>query len=130
MEVFSYMIDKMMESGEYHKWNKSSPDRFKYEMLVRYNTSGVINSISGVLEIMTVAAHINNDIELRMDMLCLLEVLLQNAHPALPPLINQHSLLIVQRILLPSARWKMGKAQIKTRKASLINIIYMIFLYK
>lgn len=68
--------------------------------------------------------HPNNDIELRMDMLCLVEHILSQQD--LAQALSKHSLQLITRILIPCARWKVGKSQIKMRKASVINFLHVM----
>ena len=66
----------------------------------------------------------DSDIEIRMDVLVLIEYILTVAElrESLAPLSEQ----LLKKVLLLSIRWKVGKPQIKIRKAGVINIINLI----
>lgn len=57
-----------------------------------------------------------------MDTLILVEFLLEGLKTALTP----YAKAILQDVLVPSAVWRVGKAQIKVRKASMVNLVKMI----
>ena len=63
----------------------------------------------------------NSDLEVRMDTMVLVENILSQPElkEALIPLSQQ----LLKRVLLPAIQWKVGKPQIKIRKAGVINII-------
>lgn len=64
----------MQES--YETWNKHTPERFIFDLLVRRSNTALIDKFEDILQI--VAANVENDkdYELRMDMLALVEFLL------------------------------------------------------
>ena len=70
------LIDEMQES--YEHWDKNTPERFIFDLLVRRANTALIDKFEDILQI--VAANVENDkdYELRMDMLALVEYLLQN----------------------------------------------------
>lgn len=59
-----------------------------------------------------------------MDTLVLIEYLiaLANLHEAMAPISEQ----LLKKVLIPSIQWKVGKPQIKIRKAGVINILALI----
>lgn len=71
----SQLIEEMQES--YESWNKYTPERFIFEMLVRRSNTALIDKFEDILQI--IAANVENDkeYELRMDMLALVEFLLE-----------------------------------------------------
>lgn len=65
-----------------------------------------------------------SDLEVRMDTLVLIEFMfgIEEIKEALRPLAEQ----MMRKILVVSIQWKIGKPQIKIRKAGVINMILMI----
>ena len=59
-----------------------------------------------------------------MDTLVLIEYLiaLADLHEAMAPISEQ----LLKKVLIPSIQWKVGKPQIKIRKAGVINILALI----
>ncbi len=57
-----------------------------------------------------------------MDTLILVEYLLEGLKTQLQPYARQ----ILTDVLIPSAIWRVGKAQIKVRKASIVNMVKLI----
>lgn len=68
------LLDDMKES--YEKWNRHSPERFIFDLLVRRANTAVVDYWENILFI--IAANVENekDYELRMDMLGLVEYLI------------------------------------------------------
>jgi hypothetical protein len=58
---------------QYENWNKHTPERFIFDMLVRRSYTAVVDYWESIL--MIIAANIDNEkeAELRMDMLSLVE---------------------------------------------------------
>ena len=65
-----------------------------------------------------------SDLEVRIDTLVLIEYVIgvSDLREALAPLSEQ----LLKRVLLVAIQWKVGKPQIKIRKAGVINIINLI----
>jgi len=70
----SHLIEEMQES--YEHWNKHTPERFIFDLLVRRANTALIDKFEDILQI--IAANVENDkeYEVRMDMLALVEYLL------------------------------------------------------
>ena len=58
---------------QYENWNKHTPERFIFDMLVRRSYTAVVDYWESIL--MIIAANVDNEkeAELRMDMLSLVE---------------------------------------------------------
>ena len=58
---------------QYESWNKHTPERFIFDMLVRRSFTAVVDYWESIL--MIIAANVDNEkeAELRMDMLSLVE---------------------------------------------------------
>ena len=65
------LLDEMKES--YEDWNKNSPDRFIFDMLVRRSFTAVVDYWETILMIIAANIEHDKDFELRMDMLNLTE---------------------------------------------------------
>ncbi|CDW75974.1 heat repeat-containing protein 2 [Stylonychia lemnae] len=118
----SELIEEMQES--YENWDKHTPERFIFDLLVRRANTALIDKFEDILQI--IAANVENDkeYELRMDMLALVEFLLQAEQ--LQSNIVFYSQIVLKMILIPSTQWKVGKPNIKIRKAAVICMIRLL----
>lgn len=118
----SVLLDEMQE--DYESWNKNTPERFIFDMLVRRSQTAVVDYWETIL--MIVAANIDADkeFELRMDMLALVEHLLLQTD--LHSTIVFYSEIILKMILLPTMQWRVGKPNVRIRKASIVCLIKLI----
>lgn len=92
----------------YEKWERFTPDRFVFDILVRRSTHA-INDDQWESVLMIIAANIDyeKDLELRMDMLALLEYLVQRQE--LHVQLHFYTDIILKMILIPAIEWKIGK---------------------
>lgn len=118
----SSLIDELQES--YETWNKHTPERFIFDLLIRRSNTALVERFEDILQIL--AANVDNDkeYELRMDMLGLVEHLL--GQEILAETIGFYSEIILKMILIPSTVWKVGGVNVKIRKAAVICMIRMI----
>jgi dynein assembly factor 5 len=118
----SLMIDEMQEN--YEIWNKHSAERFIFDLLVRRSSTALVERFEDILQI--IAANVDNtkEVELRMDMLALVEFLM--SQEILSDTISFYSEIILKLILIPSTVWKIGSPNVKIRKAAVICMIRMI----
>ena len=118
----SALIDEMREN--YENWNKHSPERFIFDMLLRRSNTALIERFEDILQI--IAANVENtkEVELRMDMLSFVEFLINQE--ILGETIGFYSEIILKMILIPSTVWKVGSPNVKIRKASVICMMRMI----
>jgi hypothetical protein len=65
-----------------------------------------------------------SDLEVRMDTLVLIEYII--SQPQLQEPLAPLSEQLLKKVLIVSVQWKVGKPQIKIRKAGVINIINLI----
>ena len=80
--------------------------------------------IESILEILQAAINPKNDIELRIDVLVLVEYI-----ATLSPIhsqVKEYSVRIMKNILIPSITWKVGSPETKIRKAGILNMATMI----
>ena len=69
-------MGSLMSSESYNHWTRLSAERFKFEVMVRNSSAAIEEYLEQVLLVIERAVHPNNDIELRMDLLCLVEHIL------------------------------------------------------
>lgn len=114
----------MLKSKEYTSWNRTSKNRFKFDTIVRNCHSEVRRFLQEILQVFEFLINSQNDLETRMDTLVLIEQVLALAdlREALAPLSEQ----LLKKVLVAAIQWKVGKPQIKIRKAGVINIISLI----
>jgi len=61
---------------DYENWTRNTPERFIFDMLVRRSQTAVVDYWEEILEIIAMNIDHSKDIELRFDMLSLVEHLL------------------------------------------------------
>lgn len=93
-------------------------------MLVRRSHTAVVDYWEQIL--MIVAANVENDkeVELRMDMLSLLEHILKQDE--LHSTVQFYSEIILKMIIMPSMVWKPGKPSVSIRKGAIVCLIKLI----
>jgi hypothetical protein len=118
------ILERMVKTKEYTTWNRTSKNRFKFDTIIRNCASEASRFLQDVLQVFECMVGPQSDLEVRMDTLVLIEYLLAlpDLRPALAPLAEQ----LLKRVLLVAIQWKVGKPQIKIRKAGVINIIALI----
>lgn len=118
------ILEGMLKSKEYINWNKTSKNRFKFDTIVRNCSSEVARYLQDILIVFEFLMNPQNDLEVRMDTLVLIEYVLslQELRETLTPLSAQ----LLKKVLILAIQWKVGKPQIKIRKAGVINIINLI----
>lgn len=108
----------------YEDWNKNSPDRFIFDMLVKRSFTAVVDYWETILMIIASNTEHGKDYELRMDMLNLTEhfLLQQDLHGT----IVFYSEIILKMILLPCMVWHVGKPNVSIRKAAVVCMIKLV----
>ena len=118
----SDLLDEMKES--YESWDKNSPDRFIFDMLVRRSYTAVVDYWETILMIIAANVEEDKEYELRMDMLNLVEHFLITKE--LHSTIVFYSEILLKMILMPPIAWRVGKPNTRIRKAAIICIIRLI----
>jgi len=114
-----------MVKDSYENWDKNSPDRFTFETLVRRATFAItMDQWEDVLQVISANVDNTKDFELRVDMLGLVEFMLTS--PELKETMGYLSEIVLKFVLIPSTVWKIGKPNVKIRKASVICMIKMV----
>jgi hypothetical protein len=102
------LLDEMKE--DYESWDKDTPERFIFDMLVRRSFTAVVDYWETIL--MIIAANIDREkhVELKMDMLALIEHFLMQKE--LHSTIVFYSDIILKMVLMPSMQWMVGKPNV------------------
>lgn len=114
----------MVQTKEYTSWTRTSKNRFKFDTIVRNCSSQVTRFLQEILQVLEFMVNPQSDLEVRMDTLVLIEYLISlgDLHETLAAISGQ----LLKKVLLPAIQWKVGKPQIKIRKAGVINMISLI----
>lgn len=118
----STLLDEMKE--DYENWNKYTPERFIFDMLVRRAYTAVVDYWETILMIIAANIELEKDYELRMDMLNLVEhfLLTKELHST----IVYYSDIILKMILIPVLPWRSGKPNVSIRRAGVVCIIKLV----
>ena len=78
-DLFSSELESLIKEmkEDYENWNRSSPERFIFDLLVRRAQTAVVDYWEEILEIIAMNIDHQKDVELRFDMLSLIEHLLK-----------------------------------------------------
>lgn len=125
-DLFSIELAVLLEEmkEDYEKWDKNTPERFIFDMLVRRAFTAVVDYWEDILMIIAANIEGTKDFELRMDMLNLTEHFLKTEE--LHSTIIFYSEIIIKMILIPSMVWRSGKPNSRIRKGSVICMIRVI----
>lgn len=118
----SELLDEMKES--YENWDKHTPDRFIFDMLVRRSFTAVVDYWETILMIIASNMEEEKDYELRMDMLNLVEHFLTTKE--LHSTIVFYSDILLKMVLLPPIAWRVGKPNVRIRKAAIVCLIRLV----
>lgn len=118
----STLLDEMKE--QYEDWNKHTPERFIFDMLVRRAHSAVVDYWETILMIIAANIEMEKEYELRMDMLTLVEHFL--IQKDLHSTIVFYSDIIMKMILIPCTQWRAGKPNVSIRKAAVVCQIKLV----
>lgn len=118
------ILSALLQNKEYTNWNKTSKNRFKFDTILRNCSSEVSRFLQDILQVFEFLLNPQSDIEVRIDTLVLIEYLL--GVPELKESLSPLSEQLLKKGLLQAIQWKVGKPQIKIRKAGVINMIALI----
>jgi len=97
-----------MMKDTFEKWDRYTADRFVFDILVKRSTHAILeDQWEEVLMIIASNIEHEKDLELRMDMLALLEFLISRGE--LSERWIFYTDIIIKMILIPAAEWRMGK---------------------
>jgi len=122
-DLFSVELASLLEEmkEDFETWDRNTPERFIFDMLVRRSQTAVVDYWEQILEIIAACTAHEKDHELRMDMMTLIEHLLLQEN--LQSTIVFYSEIIVKLVLIPSTEWRVGLPTVKIRKAAVICLI-------
>ena len=125
-DLFSIELAALLEEMKetYEDWNKNTPDRFIFDMLVKRSFTAVVDYWETILMIIASNIEHGKDYELRMDMLNLCEHFLLQKE--LHGTIVFYSEIILKMIILPCMVWHIGKPNVSIRKAAVVCMIKLI----
>lgn len=115
-------MDEMKD--QFEVWDRNTPERFIFDMLVRRSETAVVDYWENILEIIAANIDHSKDFELKMDMLHLTDHLLSQTN--LHSTIEFYSELILKLIIMPSVEWRVGIPNVKIRKAAIICFMKLI----
>jgi hypothetical protein len=112
LDIFiSAELGKILPLFRYsHKtWRKNSPDRFAFDSFVRNTGEIKTNNWKDVLEIIANCVESSKDIEMKMDMIALVQYLVTN--PEIKEQVSQYSEFIIRCILMKAVQWRPFQAK-------------------
>lgn len=125
-DLFSVELESLIKEmkEDYENWTRSSAERFIFDLLVRKAQTAVVDYWEEILEIIAMNISHDKDVELRFDMLSLIEHLLlqENLHST----IIFYTEIVIKLILLPCTEWRAGMPIGKIRKAAVICFIKLM----
>ncbi len=113
------ILDKFKDSHK--KWNRNSPERFAFDTYTKNGGNALEKHWIEILNIISHCIEAVKDLEMRMDMVCLMENLIENKE--VNEQLKAYMEFIVPEILLPCCAWKSQRPSYKVRKASLVCLI-------
>ncbi len=124
-ELYSYEIGNILErfKSTYKTWKKNTPDRFAFDLYVKLAGPSLEKHWTEVLLIISQCCESEKDIEIRMDMIILLDKIL--TQQALFEQIKNYIEFILPEILFPSMSWMAGRPNYKVRKAAVVDMIHI-----
>lgn len=123
-ELF-YTLNLFKES---HKlWRKNTADRFAFDTYVK-QAADFLNFDEGenwirILEIISNCCESDKDIEMRMDMIMLIEHLISSAGKTQDSNLVYFVEFIIEQILIPASAWKANRPNYNVRKGALYCLI-------
>ena len=107
----------------YKNWRSNSPDRFAFDIYIKQAGTALENHWVDVLMIISQCCESEKDIEMRMDMILLLDKVIINE--SLKEQLKVYIEFILKEILFPSTAWRVGRPNYKVRKAAMIDLIHL-----
>ena len=124
-ELYSYEIGNILErfKSTYKTWKKNTPDRFAFDIYVKLAGQSLEKHWTEVLLIISQCCESEKDIEIRMDMIVLLDKII--TQKSLFEQIKNYIEFILPEILFPSMSWRVGRPNYKIRKAAVVDMIHI-----
>lgn len=122
-DLYSLELEDILSHfNETHiSWNKSSPERFAFDTYVKNGGAALEKHWYEILVIISQTTEPVKDLEMKMDMICLMDSLIENSEVNFQ--LKNYMDYIIPEILLPSSAWKSQRPSYKVRKAALVCLI-------
>lgn len=121
-----FVLEKFKST--HNEWRRNTADRFAFDTYVK-NAGEFLNFDSGenwirILEIISDCCDANKDIEMRMDMIILIDSLITTAGSySTDSSLAFFTEFIIEQILLPAAVWRAKRPNTTVRKGALICLL-------
>ena len=124
-DLYSLEIGNVLEKFQstYKNWKRNSPDRFAFDIYVKLAGTALEKHWTQVLLIISQCCEAEKDIEMRMDMILLLDKIISQKE--LKEQLKNYTEFILPEILFPACVWRVGRPNYKVRKAAMLDIIHM-----
>ena len=124
-DLYSLEMGHVLEKfkSSYKNWKRNSPDRFAFDIYVKLAGTALEKHWTEVLLIISQCCEAEKDIEMRMDMILLLDRIIQEKE--LKDQLINYTEFILPEILFPATAWKAGRPNYKIRKAAMLDMIHM-----
>ena len=125
-DLFSKELEALLKEmkEDYDKWDRHTPQRFVFDMLVRRSQTAVVDFWDEILEIVATCVDREKDYEMRMDMLSLTEHFLKTEN--LYSTIVFYSEIIIKMIIVPCLKWSPGIPSNSIRKAAIVCMMTLL----
>lgn len=124
--LFSLQLPLMLPQlvVDYQRWEAHSQNRFAFQALVVYSGEAIKDFLHIVIDVLAANSTRDKDIEVKADMLIVLDALVADPrlHLALKSLCNR----LFREIITPICQWKPGTTSSKLRKGGLICLINLL----
>ena len=125
-DLFSSELEALIKDlkEDYENWTRGTPERYVFDLLVRRAETAVVDYWEEILEIIAMNIDFSKDVELRFDMLSLVEHLLlqENLHSTM----IFYTEIMIKLVLLPCFEWRPSQPVAKIRKASVICMMKLL----
>jgi len=123
--LYSFEMQVILEKFKtsHLKWRKNSPDRFAFDSLVKNAGTALENSWKEVLTIISNSIEIEKDLEMRVDMMVLMEKIIDTK--TLSEDAKIFAPFMIREILIPGTYWKANRPSYKIRQVALVCLVKM-----
>jgi len=118
------IFNELYISKSYVDWGKYSKDRFKFDVIVRNCKEGIPKYIEIIIEVIGACIQPEKEPELKFDMLNLLDFIIE--FKEISDTITENGLAIITKIINPVTVWRVGKPNIKIRKAGALIMMKLL----
>jgi len=124
-DLYSLEIGNVLEKFKttYKTWKRNSPDRFAFDIYVKLAGTSLEKHWTEVLLIISQCCEAEKDIEMRMDMILLLDKIILNK--TLHEQLKNYIEFILPEILFPACVWRVGRPNYKVKKAAMVDLFHI-----